>query len=127
MGRAVLNNKERQIALYPHDRGMVGMLLRYSHEVRDPAQDFRNIQDIKVSKDMLDLAKHIVEQMSTPFEPDRFKNAPTEPHEQKQNSWPIASAGGNVISLKEALIKMIASDKAKQRPAAVRKQTGKLR
>jgi DNA end-binding protein Ku len=58
IARAVLNNKERQIALYPHDNGMIGMLLRLSHEVRDPAQDVRGIEDIKVSADMLDLAKH---------------------------------------------------------------------
>ncbi len=120
IGRAVLNNKERQIALYPHDKGMVGMLLRYSNEVRDPAQDFRNIQEIKVSKDTLDLAKNIVEQMSTPFEPGRFKNASPESHE-------FTSTGGNVINLKEALVKMIARDEAKPRPVAAKKQTGKPR
>jgi DNA end-binding protein Ku len=127
IGRAVLNNRERQIALYPHDKGMVGMLLRYADEVRNPARDFSNIQDIKVSKDMLELAMHIVEQMSTSFEPDRFKNAPTEPREQKQKGWPHASAGANVISLGEALRKMIASGKAKQGPVTARKQTGKMR
>jgi len=131
IGRAVLNNKERQIALYPHDKGMVGMLLRYSNEVRDPAQDFRNIQEIKVSKDMLDLAKHIVERMSTSFDPDKFerqhKNAPTEPREKNQIGWPIASAGGNVISLRDALVKMLAGEKQKHGPAAARKQTAKPR
>jgi DNA end-binding protein Ku len=126
IGRAVLNNYERQIALYPHDKGMVGMLLRYADEVRNPARDFSNIQDIKVSKDMLDLAMHIVEQMSTSFEPDRFKNAPTEPREQKQKGWPHASAGANVISLGEALKKMIARDMAKQVPVTARKQAPKM-
>jgi len=124
IGRTMLNNRERQIALYPHDKGMVGMLLRYADEVRNPAQDFSGIQDIKVSKDMLDLAKHIVEQKSMSFEPDRFKSAPVEPREQKQR--PSAS-GGNVIDLRDALRKMIASDKAKQEPATAKKQTGKLR
>jgi DNA end-binding protein Ku len=123
IGRAVLNSRERQIALYPHDKGMVGMLLRYSHEVRDPAQAFNNIEDIKISKDMIDLAMHIVEQRSKPFEPDRFKSAPTEPREQKQR--PPAS-GGNVIDLGDALRKMMAADNETQE-AAVKKQTAKHR
>jgi DNA end-binding protein Ku len=124
IGRVVLSNKERQIALYPHDKGMAGMLLRFSNEIRDPAQDFRNIQETNISKDMIDLAKHIVEQKSMSFEPDRFKSAPVEPREPKQR--PSAS-GGNVIDLKDALRKMWASDKAKQEPATAKKQTGKLR
>jgi hypothetical protein len=43
----------------------MGMLLRYPYEVRDSAEYFDQIQDVKITKDMLDLAKHIVEQFST--------------------------------------------------------------
>ena len=50
------------------------MLLRYSHEVHDPVQYFENIQDVRVTKDMLDLSKHIVERMSGHFEPDKCEN-----------------------------------------------------
>jgi DNA end-binding protein Ku len=37
-------------------------LLRYPYKVRNEDEYFDDIQDIKVIKDMLDLAKHIVEQ-----------------------------------------------------------------
>ena len=42
----------------------MGTLLRYPYEVRDEKEYFDDIQDVKVTKDMLDLAKHIVNQKS---------------------------------------------------------------
>jgi len=44
------------------DKGLVGTLLRYPYEVRGEQEYFDEIQDVKVTKDMLDLAKHIVNQ-----------------------------------------------------------------
>ena len=35
-------------------------LIRYPYEVRSEDEYFDDIQDVKVTKDMLDLAKHIV-------------------------------------------------------------------
>ena len=61
IGRVVLTNREHIIALEPLDKGLMGTLLRYPYEVRDPQEYFDEIQDVKVTKDMLDLAKHIVE------------------------------------------------------------------
>ena len=37
------------------------MLLRYPYEMRDENEYFDDIQDVKITKDMLDLARHIVE------------------------------------------------------------------
>src|SRR4029078_1875070 len=61
LARVVPTNREHVIALEARDKGMVGMLLRYPYEVRDAAEYFDDIQDVKITKDMLDLAKHIVE------------------------------------------------------------------
>jgi DNA end-binding protein Ku len=60
IGRVVLTNREHIIALEPMDKGLVGTLLRYPYEVRSADEYFDEIQDVKVTKDMLDLAKHIV-------------------------------------------------------------------
>src|SRR5882762_9865964 len=49
------------IALEPLDNGLMGTLLRYPYEVRSEKEYFDDIQDVKITKDMLDLAKHIVE------------------------------------------------------------------
>jgi DNA end-binding protein Ku len=52
----------------------MGMLLRYPYEVRDQAEYFDEIQDVKITKDMLDLARHIVEQKSGHFDPSKFED-----------------------------------------------------
>ena len=69
IGRVVLTNREHIIALEPLDKGLMGTLLRYPYEVRSEKEYFDDIQDVKITKDMLDLAKHIVEQKSASFEP----------------------------------------------------------
>src|SRR6201985_1411108 len=74
IGRVVLTNREHVIALEARDKGLVGNLLRYPYEVRDASEYFDEIQDVKITKDMLDLAKHIVEQKSSHFEPGRFED-----------------------------------------------------
>jgi DNA end-binding protein Ku len=74
IGRLVLTNREHIIALEAMGKGVMGTLLRYPYEVRDPAEYFDEIEDVKVTKDMLDLAKHIVEQKSGNFEPDKFED-----------------------------------------------------
>src|SRR5207302_526327 len=40
LGRVVLTNREHIIALEPRDKGLMGLLLRYPYEVRDPAEYF---------------------------------------------------------------------------------------
>ena len=49
-------------------------MLRYPYEVRSEEEYFDEIQDVKVTKDMLDLARHIVNQKSGRFEPDKFED-----------------------------------------------------
>ena len=57
IGRVVLTNREHIIALEPLDKGLMGTLLRYPYEVRSETEYFDDIQDVKITKDMLDLAK----------------------------------------------------------------------
>ena len=61
IARVVLTNREHVIALEARDKGLMGMLLRYPYEVRDASEYFDDIQDVKITKDMLDLARHIVQ------------------------------------------------------------------
>jgi len=67
-------SREHIIALEPLGKGMVGTLLRYPYEVRSEDEYFDEIQDVKVTKDMLELAKHIVEQKAGSFEPEKFED-----------------------------------------------------
>jgi DNA end-binding protein Ku len=74
IGRVVLTNREHIIALEPLEMGLMGTLLRYPYEVRAENEYFDEIQDVKVTKDMLDLAKHIVNQKAGRFEPAKFED-----------------------------------------------------
>ncbi len=116
LARVVLTNREHVIALEARDNGLTGMLLRYPYEVRDAADYFDDIQDVKITKDMLDLAKHIVQQKSGHFEPAKFEDhyeaALTELINKKRNGERIASAAkpvsnDNVINLMDALKRSI--------------------
>src|SRR6195952_2718410 len=69
IGRLVLTSREHIIALEPLKNGLMGTLLRYPYEVRGEDEYFDDIQDVKVTKDMLDLAKHIVQQKTAEFDP----------------------------------------------------------
>jgi DNA end-binding protein Ku len=120
IGRVVLTNREHIIALEPLDKGLMGTLLRYPYEVRSEKEYFDDIQDVKITKDMLDLAKHIVEQKSGSFEPgqfeDRYESALIELINQKRNGIPAAAkaapkSSGNVINLMDALKRSLASEK----------------
>jgi DNA end-binding protein Ku len=90
---------------------LVGTLLRYPYEVRSEEEYFDEIQDVKVTKDMLDLAKHIVNQKSGRFDPEKFEDhyetALVDLINQKRAGKPITPkerpAGGNVVDLMEAL------------------------
>src|SRR5207248_1090777 len=61
IGRVVLTNREHIIALEPLGKGLMRTLLRYPYEVRSEKDYFEDIQDVKITKDMLELARHIVE------------------------------------------------------------------
>ena len=70
----VLTNREHVIALEARDKGLMGMLLRYPYEVREASEYFDDIQDVKITKDMLELAKHIVESKAGHFKPAKFED-----------------------------------------------------
>jgi DNA end-binding protein Ku len=120
IGRVVLTNREHIIALEPLDKGLMGTLLRYPYEVRSEKEYFEDIQDVKITKDMLDLARHIVEQKSGSFEPgqfeDRYEQALIDLINNKRNGLSTTTkaapkTAGNVINLMDALKRSLSSDK----------------
>jgi DNA end-binding protein Ku len=74
LGRVVLTTREHVIALEPRGKGIMGTLLRYPYEIRNEKDYFDEIPDLKLGKDMMDLARHIVESKSGRFEPDKFED-----------------------------------------------------
>ncbi len=133
IGRLVLTNREHIIALEAMDKGLIGTLLRYPYEVRDPAEYFDEIEDVKVTKDMLDLARHIVEQKSGSFEPDQFEDryetALVDLINKKRAGKPVTPKerprGENVVDLMDALRKSIGGAAAE--PTASKKSVKKAK
>jgi DNA end-binding protein Ku len=123
IARVVLTNREHIIALEARGKGLVGMLLRYPYEIRDENEYFDEIQDVKVTKEMLDLARHIVETKSADFEPgkfeDRYENALVELLNKKRKGEPLRMAAkprdtGNVINLMDALRKSLSDGSSRR-------------
>src|SRR6266550_524962 len=120
IGRVVLTSREHVIGLEPLDKGLMGTLLRYPYEVRDEKEYFDEIQDVKVTKDMLDLPKHIVTQKTGDFEPEKFEDhyeeALTELINAKRQGKTIGAKprprADNVVDLMDALKRSISDSKA---------------
>lgn len=74
LGRVVLHQRERLIALEPRDEGIVAYSLRTWDEVRHSKDYFDAIPDVKPDKDMVAIASKIIEQKSGDFDPKAFKD-----------------------------------------------------
>jgi DNA end-binding protein Ku len=134
IGRVVLTNREHIIALEPLGKGLMGTLLRYPYEVRSEKDYFDDIQDVKITKDMLELAKHIVEQKSAELEPENFEDhyeaALIDLINKKRAGVQIPAkaapkSSGNVINLMDALKKSLANEKQAAPPAKAKGKKSK--
>ena len=112
LGRVVLSKRERVIMLQPWERGLLGMTLHYAYELRDTKDYFDEIPEMKVPKEMLQLAEHILETKAADFDPanfvDHYEEAVLELLKQKQAGMPTpkprpAEHAPNVINLMDAL------------------------
>jgi DNA end-binding protein Ku len=121
LGRVVLTRREHVIALEPKGRGLLGLTLRYPYEVRDEASYFGDIPDLKLPKEMLDLATHIVNTKSGHFDPsqfqDRYENALIDLLKKKEAGEKIEpaleAAAPRVVNLMDALRASIDAEKKK--------------
>jgi DNA end-binding protein Ku len=67
IGKVVFKSGVHIIALEAHGQGMMGTTLHLPYDI-----PFNAISDEKVSKDMLDLASHMVQTKTARFEPERL-------------------------------------------------------
>jgi DNA end-binding protein Ku len=121
LGRVVLTRREHVIALEPKGRGLMGLTLRYPYEIRDEASYFEDIPELKLPKEMLDLATHIVNTKSGHFDPslfqDRYENALIDLLKKKEAGETIEPsrevAAPRVVNLMDALRASIDAEKKK--------------
>jgi Ku protein len=74
LARIVLSNREHVLAIEPLGKGLLGTTLRYPYELRDEDEYFDDIKNPKISKDMIELATHILDSKAAHFDPSKFKD-----------------------------------------------------
>ncbi|MFI5013918.1 MAG: Ku protein [Hyphomicrobiales bacterium] len=134
LGRVVIARRERIIMIEPWEKGLLGTTLRYAYEVRNEDAYFEEVPDLKLDKDLKEMAKVIIERKSGHFDAaeftDRYEDAVVELVRAKQAGFKpkpsrSAPAAGNVINLMEALKRSVAEGKrtpaANPAPAAKKK------
>jgi Ku protein len=112
LARVVLTRREHVVMLEPFEKGMLATTLRYPYELRDAADYFDDIPDLKLPAEMKQLAVHIVDTKAAHFEPknfeDHYETALVELLKSKQAGKPLTSVGEDkapprVINLMDAL------------------------
>jgi DNA end-binding protein Ku len=129
IGRVVIAKRERPIMLTPMGKGLRGMTLRYPYEVRNEAEYFADIADVKISNEMLKLAEHILDSKAAEFDPstfvDQYEEAVVGMLKKKQAGRAVAkeaprakaqASGGNVIDLLKRSLEMAGKPTRKSPP-----------
>ena len=112
LGRIVLTNREHVMTIEPFGKGLLATTLRYPYELRDAEDYFDDIKSPKITKDMVELAGHILDSKAAHFDPSKFKDeyetALKKLVKRKAAGKPIKAAEpeereSNVVSLMDAL------------------------
>ncbi|HEY3950270.1 Ku protein [Phenylobacterium sp.] len=74
LGRLVMHQRERLMALEPLDKGIVAYTLRNKSEVRDADDVFGAIKAVKPPAQMIEIAAKIIDQLEGPFDPSQFND-----------------------------------------------------
>ncbi len=130
LGRVVLARREHVVMLEAFDKGLLATTLRYPYEVREATAYFEDVPDMKLPKEMKELAAHIVDSKAAHFDPnafqDHYETALVEMLRAKQAGRvieaPKPQASPRVINLMDALRASIGSE-SKKKPAAASTKT----
>ena len=111
LGRVVLHQRERVVALEPRESGILLTTLRTHDEIRDTGEIFdRHLP--KADPKMLQIAEKIIDQQQAKFDPtgfkDRYEDALRELIARKKKGQPVTSeapeeSDEKVVDLMEAL------------------------
>jgi Ku protein len=116
LGRIVLTNREHVIKLEPLGKGLLGTTLRYPYQLRDEKPYFKDIPAPRVTKEMIDLAAHILDAKTARFDPEKFEDkyetalkklmkrkAAGKTIEIPEREEPVAEAGSLMDALRQSL------------------------
>jgi DNA end-binding protein Ku len=111
LGRLVMHQRERLMALEPREKGILAYSIRANREVKNPDELFDKIPDEKPNPQMVDIATRIIEQLEGPFDPsqftDRYEEALRQLVREKEKGHTVTAPSepkeAEVVDLMEAL------------------------
>lgn len=72
IAQAVLFRRVRTVLVRPHGKGLIATTLNFEYEVRSAKDAFKEIPEMKIEGEMLDLAKHIIGMKKGTFSAEEF-------------------------------------------------------
>ena len=120
VGQFILRGHGNIVAIKPLGKGLMLEVLRHANEVRAAEPLFKEIPEVKVDKEALDLAKELIKRKAGKFEPEQFKD------EYNEAVWELINAkiehrapeiieaapgGAKVINIMDALKKSVQQGK----------------
>jgi DNA end-binding protein Ku len=86
VGQFILRGRGNIVAIRPFGKGLMLEVLRHANEIRAAEPLFKEIAEVKVDKEALDLAKELIKRKTGKFEPEQFKD------EYSEAVWELINA-----------------------------------
>ena len=86
VGQFILRGHGNIVAVKPFGKGMILEVLRHANEIRAAEPIFKEITEVKVDKEALDLAKELIKRKAGKFDPEQFKD------EYSEAVWELINA-----------------------------------
>ncbi|MDX0586986.1 Ku protein [Sinorhizobium medicae] len=130
IAQTVLFRRMRTVLLRAHDKGLIATTLNFDYEVRSAKEAFKDIPDIKIEGEMLELAKHIIGTKKGTFSADefddRYEAALAELIKAKLEGKALPKRAAPKVSKANDLLEALRQSAGmKKPPAASKKRTGK--
>lgn len=131
LARTVLFRRLRTVLIRPHGTGLIGTTLNFDYEVRSAKEAFKDLPDLKIEGEMLDLAKHIIKTKKGTFDAsafdDRYESAVAELVKAKIEGKPLpkkkAAPAAKTTDLLQALLESAGAAAAKPKRTAAKTRT----
>ena len=136
IGQFILRGHGNIVAIKPFGKGLLLEVLRHANEIRAAEPLFKEINEVKVDKEALDLAKELVKRKAGKFEPEQLKD------EYNEAVWELINAKledrapeivteapgtAKVINIMDALKKSVQQGKGGGAGKALSKRGGSAR